>query len=210
MKILVSGATSTVKKMTGHPNLGQLVTPRDRNTPITGLVYAADNSAYSCWDELAFIRMLNRLATNQSKPVFVTVPDYVGNARITNQLWDRWASEVLDRGLVAGYVLQDGQDHSTVPWSDIGALFIGGSTEFKTDKHVRYLVRKANNKGIWVHMGRVNSLRRLQTALDMSVDSIDGSGFSRFAELKLPRALQYIQSSTQMSLDLADSYLLAA
>lgn len=208
MKILVSGATPTVKKHLGHPNLGQLITARDGNLPISGLAYAADNSAYSDWNEESFIRMLDRLKGYTTPPVFVAVPDYVGNARITNQLFRRWAPEIFSRGLPLGYVLQDGQGASTVPWEDISAIFIGGSTDFKTDDHVKYLVRKAKKKGIWIHMGRVNSLQRLQTASEMGVDSVDGSGFSRFAEIKLSRALRYLETA-QYGIDF-DGYRYAA
>lgn len=208
MLILVSGATPTVRKYLGHPNLGQLTTPHDGNKVLGGLTYAADNAAYSNWDEDAFIRMLDRLKDNPNKPVFVTVPDYVGNARITHALFERWSHEISDRGLPIGYVLQDGQGRSSVPWDSIDAIFIGGSTEFKFDAHVKYLVHKAHDKGKWVHLGRVNSLQRLQSALDMSADSCDGSGFSRFAELKLGRALRYLETA-QYGLDF-DSYRYAA
>ncbi len=193
MLILVSGATATVKKHLGHPNLGQLITPRDGNRLIDGMVYAADNSAYSSWDENAFLRMLDRLTGKN--PRFVTAPDYVGNARITRNLFDKWSPEIVSRELPIGYVLQDGQNWHAVPWDEIDALFIGGTTEFKRDDHVRYLVRKANEMGIWVHMGRVNSLNRLQMALEMGVSSVDGSGFSRFAEIKLSRALRYLETA---------------
>jgi hypothetical protein len=36
-------------------------------------------------------------------------------------------------------------------------------------------VRDARRRGKWVHMGRVNGLRRLRIALDFGVDSVDGT-----------------------------------
>lgn len=192
MMLLVSGATPTVARYIGHPNLGQLVTPRDGNRVLPGMVFAADNAAYSDWDEDSFIRMLDRLTG--TNPLFVTCPDFVGNARITHDLFDRWSPEILKRGLPLGYVLQDGSGRCcSPPWDDISAVFIGGSTEFKFAGHTRYLVHKAKEHGKWVHMGRVNSLQRLQAAFEMGCDSCDGSGFSRFAELKLGKALRYLQ-----------------
>ncbi|QOX80844.1 hypothetical protein FY034_17625 (plasmid) [Trichlorobacter lovleyi] len=208
MKLLVSGATTTIRRHINHGNLGQLITPRDRNAPIRGMAYAADNSAYSDWNEPAFMRMLDKIQGYEQKPLFVAVPDFVGNARISSKLFDIWAPEIIDRGLPAAYVLQDGQGGVCVPWGDISALFIGGSTAFKSCDHVRYLVKKANRKGIWVHMGRVNSYQRLQVAMDMGVDSVDGSGYSRFAELKLAKALNYLQME-QGALEL-NKYLLVA
>jgi hypothetical protein len=206
MLILVSGATPAVRKHFGHPNLGQLLTPHDGGKNLPGMSFAADNAAYSDWDETAFIRMLDRL--KGTNPLFVTAPDYVGSARITNELFYQWAPEMEKRNLPIGYVLQDGQAVSTVPWDSISAIFIGGSTEFKFDDHVRYLISRAQKKGIWVHMGRVNTLGRLQKALEFGCDSVDGTGFSRFAELKLSRALRYLETA-QYGLDF-DSYKFAA
>ena len=101
MKILVCGASRTVAKLAGHPNLGQLVTPRTGSLPMPSMMYAADNSAYSSWSEIKFYKMLDRLAG--TAPLFVTAPDYVGNARITERLFDKWEPRIRGRGLPVAY-----------------------------------------------------------------------------------------------------------
>jgi hypothetical protein len=109
MLILVSGATPTVRKHFGHPNLGQLLTPHDGGKNLPGMSFAADNAAYSDWDETAFIRMLDRL--KGTNPLFVTAPDYVGSARITNELFYQWAPEMEKRNLPIGYTPEEREQH---------------------------------------------------------------------------------------------------
>jgi len=38
----------------------------------------------------------------------------------------------------------------------------------------------------WVHVGRVNSNRRLRLVKSYGADSVDGSGMAMFTETKLP------------------------
>ena len=79
--ILVSGATKTVNKFAGHPNLGQLITPHDGNKIRTDMPWAADNAAYSNWDRKKWLAMLNRI--DGMNPLFVVAPDVVGDAMKT-------------------------------------------------------------------------------------------------------------------------------
>lgn len=66
---------------------------------------------------------------------------------------------------VAAYVLQDGQEHLPVPWEEIDAVFIGGSTAWKLGPHAARLVAQARARSKHCHLGRVKqshsaSLRR--------------------------------------------------
>jgi len=56
----------------------------------------------------------------------------------------------------------------------------GGTTAFKMGSVARSIIAKAKRRDKWVHMGRVNSRRRIQYASDVGCDSVDGSGFVRF------------------------------
>ncbi|MDG4803681.1 hypothetical protein [Micromonospora sp. WMMD980] len=55
-----------------------------------------------------------------------------------------------------------------MPWHAIDALFIGGTTAWKLGPDAAHLAGQARRRGLWVHMGRVNSLWRLRhaTAID--------------------------------------------
>jgi len=62
-----------------------------------------------------------------------------------------------------------------VPWDDFDALFIGGTTAWKLSEAVYQLCQEAKRRGKWVHMGRVNSLRRMRLAESFGCDSADGT-----------------------------------
>jgi hypothetical protein len=72
------------------------------------------------------------------------------------------------------------------------ALFIGGSTEWKLGAEARALAALAKNRGLWVHMGRVNSLRRLRYAADIGCDSVDGTYLAFGPDQNLPTQLTWI------------------
>lgn len=187
--LLVSGASATVQRHRSVRTLGRFVQPHDGSGPqtVAGFTWAGDNAAFSDWNADAFVEMLWRF---RGVPgcVFVAAPDVVaivngepkGDAAATLERYHQW------RPLLAGwpraFVLQDGQDVPTVPWDDIAAVFIGGSTAFKLGREVRTLVAYAKARGKWVHMGRVNTERRWRYAEAIGCDSVDGSGFSRWPD----------------------------
>ena len=162
----------------------------------TGLWWAADNDAYNGFNPGEFIKMLSKIR-GQKKCLFVASPDVVGNARKTIELFDYWEPIIRSYDLQIALVGQDGLEGLEIPWDRFEAFFIGGSTEWKLSNGAFKLAKLAKEKGKWVHMGRVNSIRRLEIARLYGCDSVDGSGFSRFPDLKIPEALQFIGSQLQ-------------
>lgn len=218
MLVLVSGATRTVDRLAGHPNLGQLVTPHARVGIRPGLPWAVDNAAFSNWNLQAFLKLLRRVAKAENPPLFVAAPDVVCDAhRTMDKFKDRclwgfgidgprpmsgfghptrlvrgWGSRIRQLGLKVAYVAQNGTERNGLPPDQsYDALFIGGDDDYKLSQHVRWLVMDAKRNGKWVHMGRVNSLRRLQHAMDIGCDSVDGTGVSMFPDQVLPQFLRY-------------------
>jgi hypothetical protein len=185
MRILVSGSTRTVRDLADHypDRLGILLAPANGNTVAsvvkTGLPWAIDNGAYSGFDEARFLRLLDR-AQGQLGCLFVVAPDVVADARATLAQWPWWSALIRSRGLPVAFVGQDGQEDLPLP-DDMDAYFVGGSTRWKLSQASADLCREAKRRGLPVHIGRVNSLRRLRTAYDFGADSIDGSGYSKFA-----------------------------
>jgi hypothetical protein len=157
----------------------------------TSLPWAADNGAFAGFNEQKFLRMLDRIGGKKGC-LFVVAPDVVTNARATLELFHAWHREIAARGLPVAFVAQDGQEALPVPWKRIDALFVGGSTEWKLSEHARALCRKAKAKGKWVHMGRVNTRKRMQLACSWNCDSVDGSGFSRWPDARIPKGLRWI------------------
>jgi CBS domain-containing protein len=192
MFLFVSGATKTIQKYKNNPNLGCLLTPISGNSQASmcGLPWAADNAAFSGFDETKFIRMLEKI--RGTNPKFVTAPDVVGDAKKTLELFNYWHPIIKSYNLPIALVLQNGQEHLPVPWDKLDAIFIGGDTEWKLGEHARKFIKKAKALGKWVHMGRVNTFNRLRYAQDIGCDSVDGSGFSRFPDTLIPNALKLL------------------
>ena len=193
MLILVSGATKTVRKIT-HNNLGVLITPQDGNLLPDDKKWGVDNAAYSNWDEKKFLNLLWKITEHKNRPIFVACPDVVGDAKTTAKRFNCWQPLIKELGLPVALVLQNGQESIGVPWNYIDCIFIGGNDEFKLyNPYIHYIIGEARSKGKWVHMGRVNSLKRLNYARKIGCDSVDGTGFSMFPCLKIPKALRFLE-----------------
>jgi hypothetical protein len=194
---LVTSSLPTLLRLE-EPRIGRLFTPR-MVANVSGTIeskvpWAADNDCFNGLDYDRWAHMLELIShprLNSRRPglLFVVVPDRVGDALETRRMFDEYAPEVIRRGHPAAYVLQDGETGATVPWADIEAVFIGGSTEYKVGPVARRLTAEAKDRGLWAHMGRVNTRGRYLYAAEIGCDSIDGSSFGRFPRLKVP-ALQ--------------------
>lgn len=183
MILLVSGTTA-LRENGDQSWLGQLLCPRSRDRRVLSR-YAADNSAFSNFDADAFVKLATKIACDPVRPIFVAVPDVVGKAHETRHKFADWYPRLSALDLPLAYVLQDGERIDFVPWDLIAAVFIGGTTAFKVGADARHLVDEAKRRDKWVHMGRVNSMRRMFYAQQIGCDSVDGSGFSRFAKRDL-------------------------
>ena len=197
MKLL---ATQAMPQMRAHehPNLGRLVTPRHYPSlhEHEGLTWAADNDCFQGLDPHAYYTMLDALKGAPGRCVFVTIPDVVEDARATAERFEVWWTATTRRGLPTALVAQDGLERLgrwlPMVWPRIDALFIGGSTEWKLGPHAEAFVREAKQRGKWVHMGRVNSARRIRYANSIGVDSIDGTSWVRWRNTYLDEGVAYV------------------
>lgn len=144
--------------------------------------FAIDNGAFSKFNRKAFESLLEREYNRRHLCRFVAVPDLVGSARRTLDLFNYW-QPLLD-GWKLAYVCQDGQENVEIPFNRIDAIFIGGSTRWKESDAMKDCVKAAKSIGKWVHMGRVNSRDRFAAAEALGVDSIDGSGIARYTHMR--------------------------
>jgi hypothetical protein len=191
--LLVSGATATVRRHIDNPHLGLFASPRSRSS--LGLIattpkrFGVDNDAFTQFDPPAFRRLLARLS-GHPRCLFVAAPDVVADAAATAERFLLWQPLIKAEGLPVALVLQDGQEKLGVPWDQVDALFVGGSTEFKLGSVAAGIAREAKARGLWLHFGRVNSNQRIRYAYETGADSVDGSGYSRWASEKITRALR--------------------
>lgn len=166
-----------------HPDLPAMLQPGMGNLPPAGQPWAADNGRYSrpeTYTDEAYLAWLRRHEPARARCLFATAPDVVADAAATLAL----SAPMLPRIAAAGYrpalVAQDGLEHLAVPWGSFGALFLGGTTAWKLGEAAHELATEAKARGKWLHMGRVNSGRRLRLAAAMGCDSADGT-YLRFA-----------------------------
>ena len=165
-------------------NVGQLLTPltRFKLRPET-TVFAIDNGAYSHFERKAFESLVAANRENSELCKFVACPDVVGDARRTLECFDLWQPKL--HGWPVALVIQDGQEALPIPWNRLQAIFIGGSTDFKMSPAVRAIIKTAQIFEKWVHVGRVNTPERFSYFEQLGADSCDGSGISRFTEMRL-------------------------
>lgn len=163
--------------------VGQLLTPltryrlRDPARP-----WAIDNGGFSGFDAAAFMALLAREAHHRERCLFVTSPDVVGTARRTLEVFEHWKPQLT--GWPIALVCQDGQEDLPLPWGDIAAVFIGGSTKWKCSEHAIHIVRAAKILGKWAHVGRVNDKDRFEHFREAGADSFDGTGVARYTHMR--------------------------
>lgn len=162
--------------------VGQLLTPLTQYSNRGRERFAIDNGAFARFDAAAFLSLLERERPNRDRCLFVVVPDVPGAAMRTLEAFHYWYPRL--HGWPLALACQDGQESLPIPWELIRAVFIGGSTSWKLSQHAEAIVKCAKLHGVWAHVGRVNDPRRLELAEAWGVDSVDGSGLSRYTHMR--------------------------
>jgi hypothetical protein len=164
-------------------DVGQLLTPLSRfRLQNPALQWGIDNGAFSRFEEKSFLSLLAREEHHKANCLFVTVPDVVGSARRTLEIFDRWKGRLSTWPIALA--IQDGQQDLEIPWDDIAAVFIGGSTDFKLSPGAAHIIKAAKIIGKWAHVGRVNDPARFAYFEELGADSIDGTGISRYGHMR--------------------------
>ena len=157
---------------------GVMTSPAHGMVPLgvqEGRKWGYDNGCYSdSFHPKRFLRGLILLGQYRKSCLFVACPDIVGNAGDTMELYARWAYRIKRRGFPVAFVAQDGQEHLPFPIA-FDWLFIGGTDQFKLGSAADECIRRAKRIGKPVHVGRVNSIKRMAHFKLMEVDSVDGT-----------------------------------
>jgi hypothetical protein len=192
--------------------IDMIATPKQGNKLPAGVTWCADNGIFGKGypgDEAWFAWLQSYTPEERARCLFAVAPDVVGDAVATDERSRPWLAKIRDLGYPVAYVAQDGLEDLEMPgdgadwWDDFDVLFIGGSTEWKLGRHARALVAEAKRRGKWVHMGRVNSQRRMQYADAIGCDSADGTYIAFGPDLNLPNVLSWLRGTNdQGALDL--------
>jgi hypothetical protein len=186
--------------------VGQMVTYKSGNRLTPNTAFAIDNGVVKMIDGLPTTdpdwdpnRWQDCLDQHMNEPdcLFAAVPDAVSDTDETDRRWRRWASAVSRRGYRCAYVAQDGCQR--IP-AGAEIVFLGGSDKFKLGSEGQQVVKAAHATGRRVHMGRVNTLRRLQYAAWLGCDSVDGTFLAFGPDLNLPRLVRYLRRAAEPTL----------
>lgn len=159
--------------------VGLMLTPRTRYRParVAGFpAWAADNGCFAqgaSFDLARFYAWLARMP--RAGLLFATAPDVLGDPHATLARARPVLADLRARGVPAAFVAQDGATRADIPWAECDGLFLGGRATWKLSRPARELVREARARGLWTHMGRVNSERRVRYAALIGCDSADGN-----------------------------------
>lgn len=191
----LTGTSNEWTRTAGRYDLGLLGTPAGSTVAQRSYYgsWAADNGCYAevtrpgSFRPSHWLAWLERIGPDGC--LFATLPDVVGDAAAT---WERsrpYVELVRALGFRVGVVLQDGLESLPDVWAEMldacDAVFVGGSTEWKLGAAAAQLCAEAKAAGKHVHVGRVNSLKRLRYAAEvLHADTADGTylNFGRKAD----------------------------
>jgi hypothetical protein len=154
-----------------------MVTPKRRGLALpAGRRWAADIGMAGDVAVTGYVDWLAGLSSARERCLFVVVPDLLCDAVATLERFRWWAWRIKAGGWPVALVAQDGLE-SLRRWPcEYDALFVGGSTQWKMSDAAAWCIRRAKREqGAWVHVGRVNSQKRIRHFQTMGVDSVDGT-----------------------------------
>lgn len=208
MRVLLSNCTQAyaLARKFGTDRIGHIYSPMaTRNQD--AVPYALDNGAFvsykrSCgFDWIAFWDHLSWALSRPRPPLWVAVPDVVGNRAETLALWREHAEEIGAKSrFPLAFVVQDGMTPRDVP-ANHNVVFVGGSTVWKWRTVAMWCGEFAR-----VHVGRVNRPEMLWRLQDLGAESCDGTGWFRGDKRQTAGLLRYLaQTQYQPALfDLRD------
>lgn len=175
-----------------HPNLGYMMTPDMGNAIPNNVQLAIDNGCFTNPAGYSDERYRQHLLKfPPGRTLFATAPDVLKDHYATVERATPILRMIRKLNLPAAFVAQDGWNEGSTPWHDLDAIFIGGSTEFKYASS-RHIVQTAKRHKKWVHMGRVNSFKRLYFATVLGCDSVDGTYLRFGPDINGPKLLKWL------------------
>lgn len=172
-----------------------ITTPLQGNAIPPGAECIADNGCFGKgypgddkW--LAWLERKASVGTDRFR--FATAPDVVGDAHATLARSVPLLPYIRERGYPAALVGQDGMEELDLPWTEFDALFIGGTTDWKLGPGALHLANEAKERGKRLHMGRVNSKKRIEYARSIGCDSVDGTYLAFGPDINLPKLLRWL------------------
>ena len=189
--LFLSGAINSQVLSDVRADVGFMIQPGmgNRTEPLRDRLWSGDNGRFAApeeWSAPKWIRWMEALMPYQATCLFMVAPDVVADAEATLALSLPYLPVIRSLGFNAAYVSQDGATNA-LPWDDFDCLFVGGTDAWKLSEPSYALAAEAKARGKWLHMGRVNSLRRMRAAAISNFDSCDGTFLKYGPDVNWPR-----------------------
>lgn len=116
---------------------------------------------------------------------------------------EQWLEMIRRLGFPVALVAQPGCEDHAPTWDEDerwDCLFIGGDDAWKDSADARDCIREARLRGKWVHVGRVNTRRRMQQCIEASADSIDGNMLAFGPDANAPKLRAMLRATDQPAL----------
>jgi hypothetical protein len=188
--IAYASRTGTLKNLDKLRRAGwRLIIPPTEVRWPQGFRYAIDNGAWTAYtqgrpfDEIKFMGAIERLGPEAD---WIALPDIVAGGLASLETSLRWRDRLAG---IAPLLLpiQDGmsaEDVRPLVGADLG-MFIGGTSEWK-ERTLPLWGELAAAAGCWLHVGRVNSARRIHLCAAAGAHSFDGTSVTRYS-VNLPK-----------------------
>ena len=162
--------------------------------------FCLDNDAFTAWrdkkpwDEEAWRNFLARIRMTGLKPIWVAVPDSVGNRQETLSKWAKFEPAISQLGWPKAFCVQDGMTPCDVPAS-ADVVFVGGTDVWKF-RNLRSWTENFSR----VHCARVNSPEKIELCEELGCESVDGTGWFRDPSRadKLPALKFFIEGGRRL------------
>lgn len=199
--------------------LDQITTPASQNLLEPGTTWCADNGIFSNAypGDGQYLRWLGGLP-DPARCRFAVAPDVVADHDATLARSWPMLRRIREAGLPVALCAQNGATPEDMPWDYIDVVFLAGIVEcptcdfvpniadlpmdlcpvghplaeWKTSAVAAAITAEAKARGLWVHMGRVNTRGRMLTAKAMGCDSADGTFLAYGPDQNLPRLLGWL------------------
>ena len=156
-----------------------------------------DNGAFQRkgFDEKHWLLWLEKMQPYRQNCIAIVAPDVLtkhedgsvtGDWSATVEKFKLYAPTIREYGYPVAFVSQDGLLVENTPWGEFDVLFIGGSDRHKLSEAWE-LITEAKRRGIWIHVGRVNSIQRID--MFWMVDSCDGTTLAFEPSMKNQRRI---------------------
>ncbi|MBC7198302.1 MAG: hypothetical protein H5U32_03535 [Pseudomonas balearica] len=164
-----------------------------------GMPYALDNGAWTAFqqgepfDELAFGRAVDLLGESAD---WIVLPDIVAGGMASLEFSLRWMERL--KGIPTRLLLavQNGMEPDDVRelLSPAVGLFVGGDTQWKLAT-VNTWGQLARRRNCYMHVGRVNSAKRIALCAAAGARSVDGTSATRFEKTLAPLDAALVHST---------------